>query len=156
MTTAHHPTSTTQGSHRALSAVGTLLVALPLIGGILAALAALSGRLGGPENALTALWYVPMAIGWFAVAGVAVLLITHRHDRDLLRRLVIWSVVAAGGWVFAIGSAQVTGLADASSLEGMAGQIVLMAIGIAAYVVGLIVLTVTGVRAGSPPEDDFY
>lgn len=155
MTTAHHPTSTTQGAHRGLDVFGTLLVALPLIGGVLAALTALTGRLGGPGNALTAAWYVPMAIGWFAVAGAAVLLIVHRHDH-LLKPLAIWSAVAAGGWVFGIGSAQVTGLADASSMDGMGWQIALLAIGIAAYIIGLLGLTATGVKASSPPEEDYY
>lgn len=160
MTTAHHHTSahhasTTEGSHRGVSALGTLLVALPLIGGVLAALIALTGRLGGPENALTAAWYVPMAIGWFAVAGAAVLMIVHRHD-GFLTRLAVWSAVAAGGWVFAVGSAEITGLADASSTDGMGWQIALLAVGIAVYIFGLIGLTTTGVKASSPPEEDYY
>ena len=155
MTTAHHPTSTTEGSHRGLTVLGTLLVAIPLIGGVLAALVALSGRLGGPENALTAAWYVPLAIGWFALAGAAVLLLVHRHDA-LRTPLAIWSAVAAGGWAFGIGSAQVTGLADASSLDGMGWQIALLAVGIAAYIIGLLGLTATGVKASSPPEEDYY
>ncbi|MCA1781436.1 MAG: hypothetical protein LC679_04440 [Intrasporangiaceae bacterium] len=155
MTTAHHPSSTTQGSHRGLSALGTMLVALPLIGGVLAALVALTGRLGEPENALTAAWYVPMAIGWFALVGAAVLLILHRNERLMTQRLATWSAVAAGGWVFAIGSAQVTGLAEAASMNGMGWQIALLAFGVAVYIIGLLGLTATGVKA-STPEDDYY
>lgn len=160
MTTAHHPSSTpnastTEGSHRGITALGTLLVALPLIGGVLAALAALTGRLGGAENALTAAWYVPMAIGWFAIAGAALLMVVHRQD-GFLTRLAAWSAVAAGGWVFAVGSAEITGLADASSMDGMGWQIALLAVGVAAYVIGLLGLTVTGVKAASPPEEDYY
>jgi hypothetical protein len=158
MTTAHHqPTSTSSaGTHRGVTALGTFLVALPLLGGIVAALMALGGRFGGPDNVLTTLWYVPMAIAWLAVPGASILLLVHRHDRHLLQPLAIWTALAAGGWVFAIGSAQVTGLAGATSTDGMTWQILVMATGIAAFVIGLVGLTATGVRAGSPPEDDFY
>lgn len=158
MTTAHHrPTSTSgTGTHRGLTALGTFLVALPLLGGIVAALMALGGRFGGPDNVLTTLWYVPLAIAWLAVPGAAILLLVHRDDRRLLQRLAIWTAVAAGGWIFALGSAQVTGLADAASTDGMTWQILVMATGIAAFMIGLIGLTTTGVKAGSPPEDDFY
>lgn len=158
MTTAHHRPTTTAGTatHRGLTALGTFLVALPLLGGIVAALMALGGRFGGPDNVLTTLWYVPLAIAWLAVPGAAILLLVHRHDRHLFQRLAIWTAVAAGGWVFALGSAQVTGLADATSTDGMTWQILVMATGIAVFILGLIALTVTGVKASGPPEDDFY
>ena len=158
MTTAHHrPTSLFGvGSHRAVNALGTFLVALPLLAGVAAAVMALAGRFGGPGNALTTLWYVPVAVAWLAVPGAAILLLVNRHDRHLRLGLATWTAVAAGGWVFAFGSAQVTGLADAVATEGMAWQILLVATGIAAFVIGLAALTFTGVKASSPPEDDFY
>jgi hypothetical protein len=158
MTTAHHQPGSVSGvgSHRAVNGLGTLLVALPLLAGIAAAVMALAGRFGGPGNALTTLWYVPAALAWLAVPGAAILLLVNRHDRHLRSNLATWTAVAAGGWVFAFGSAQVTGLADAVDTGGMAWQILLVATGIAAFVIGLVALTVTGVKASSPPEDDFY
>ena len=155
MTTLHHHTSTTQADHRGVSALGTLLVAVPLLGGVLAALAAMGGRFGGPENALTAAWYVPLAIGWVALVGAVVLLVVHRHDR-WLTRLAAWSALAAGGWVLALGSAQLTGLADTDSTAGMGWQVAVFAAGVALYLLGLLGLSWTGVKSAAPPEDDFY
>lgn len=155
MTTLHHRPTRVSAS-RGLNTLGTFLVALPLLGGVAGFLLALTGRFGGgPGNALTAAWYIPAAMAVSALVGAAILLVVHRHDR-WLRPMALWSALGVGGWVFAMGSAQVTGLAHSDTVpdETLAKALVLIGIGI--YLLALVALTVVGVRAGSPPEDDWY
>ena len=154
MTTLHHRPTRVSAS-RGLNALGTFLVALPLLGGVAGLLLALTGRFGGPGNALTAAWYIPAAMAVSALVGAALLLVVHRHDH-WLRPMALWSALGVVGWVFAMGSAQVTGLAHADTVpnETFAKALVLLGIGI--YLVALAALTVVGVRASSPPEDDWY
>lgn len=127
------------------SLLGTLLVAAPLALGVLAALAALTGRFGGRGNAFTAVWYVAAAAAPLALAGVVLLVLSHRHDA-LLRRILLWSAVAAAGWLFAFGSAQVDGLADNVEDEAQLWQYALLGVGVAVYLVALLILTITSWR----------
>lgn len=154
MTTLHHRPSRVSAS-RGLNALGTFLVALPLLGGVAGLLLALTGRFGGPGNALTAAWYIPAAMAVSALVGAALLLVVHRHDR-WLGPMALWSALAVGGWVFAMGSAQVTGLAQSDTIEHATLAKGLLMAGLAVYLVALVALTVVGVRASSPPEDDWY
>jgi hypothetical protein len=154
MTTLHHRPTSTAGWNKALNTLGTVLVALPL-GGVVGLLAALGGRFGGQGNALTAAWYVPAAMAAVAVLGAVILLLVHRHD-SALKPLALWTLLSAAGWVFAMGSAQVTGLAESEAIENATLVKGLVLLGIAVYLVGLVGLTADGVRAGRPPQDDWY
>jgi peptidoglycan/LPS O-acetylase OafA/YrhL len=140
---------------RGLNALGTFLVVLPLLGGVAGLLLALTGRFGGPENALTAAWYIPAALAVSAVVGALILLVLHRRER-VVRSIALWSALSAAGWVFAMGSAQVTGLADSDAIENATLAKGLLLFGVAVYLLGLMGLTAAGVRAGRPPEDDWY
>lgn len=69
------------------------------------------------------------------------------HVRDEARRpLARWSVLAAGGYVFGLGSAQISGLAHAIEGQTQPWQFVLLGFGVAAYIVGLAGLVATGWR----------
>ena len=154
MTTLHHrPTRIT--ASRGLNALGTFLVALPLLGGVAGLLLALTGRFGGPGNALTAAWYISAAMAVSALVGAALLLVVQRHDH-WLRPMALWSALGVGGWVFAMGSAQVTGLAQSDTIEHATLAKGLLFAGLAVYLIALVALAFVGARAGSPPEDDWY
>ncbi|MGA8046194.1 MAG: hypothetical protein WCA30_08000 [Dermatophilaceae bacterium] len=118
-------------------------------------LLALTGRFGGPRNALTAAWYIPAAMAVPALVGAAIVLVLHRHDRRL-RPMALWTALGVGGWAFAMASAQVTGLAESDAIANATLAKGLLLGGVAVYLVALFALTVAGVRADSPPEDDWY
>lgn len=92
-----HPTESPLPIHPRATLIGALLAAAPLVAGLLAAVAGLSGRFGGPGNSFTAFWYVAAAAVPSALAGVAVLVLSHLGD-GALRRLAEWSALALGGW----------------------------------------------------------
>jgi len=126
--------------------IGLVLVATPLLVGVAAALMALSGRFGGAENAFTAFWYFAAAAAPAALIGAVALLLVHRRSPHL-RALVIWSVVAAAGWLFGLGSAQVSGLANGPQSAQKPWMFALLGVGIAVYLLALVGLVVTGHRA---------
>jgi hypothetical protein len=128
-----------------VATIGMVLVATPLLVGVGAALMALSGRFGGAENAFTAFWYFAAAAAPAALIGAVVLLLVHRRSPHV-RALVAWSVVAAGGWLFGLGSAQVSGLAEGESAQEP-WMFALLGVGIAVYLLALVGLVVTGRRA---------
>lgn len=129
--------------HPIAARIGTGLVAVPLVLGVLAALAALSGRLGGPENALTALWYVPMASAAIAIPGAAALVWAAWGGRRL-RQIVLASLAAAGGWAVSQLWAQASGIAETSDVGGPAFAVMWMLV--AVFFLGMIALVLVGVR----------
>ena len=130
-----------------VATIGVVLVATPLLVGVGAALMALSGRFGGAENAFTAFWYFAAAAAPAALIGAVVLLLVHRRSPHV-RALVAWSVVAAGGWLFGLGSAQVSGLAEGPPESAQEPwMFALLGVGIAVYLLALVGLVVTGRRA---------
>lgn len=74
-----------------------------------------------------------------------VLLLVHRRNPHL-RALVTWTVVAAAGWLFGLGSAQVSGPAGGESPQEP-WMFVLLGVGIAVYLLALVGLVVTERRA---------
>lgn len=135
---------------RPLTVVGTTFAALPLVVGLGAALLALTGRFGGAENSVTAFWYVAAAAAPAAVLGAACLLLAHWHD-DHRRPLGLWTALGVAGWVFGLGSAQVTGLADGPESAQQPWQFALLGLGVVVYLVGLVGLVLAGRRASLPP-----
>lgn len=131
---------------RLVAVIGLVLVATPLLVGVGAALMALAGRFGGAGNAFTAFWYVAAAAAPAALIGAVVLLLVHRRS-PLLRALVTWSVVAAAGWLFGLGSAQISGLADGPASAQEPWMFALLGVGVAVYLLALVGLVVTGRRA---------
>jgi hypothetical protein len=141
--------ATRQGTDHRAALVGTVLAAAPLFLGLVAALMAFAGRFGGPGNSPTAFWYVAAATAPAALVGAGLLLLAHRHDRAL-RVIATWAAVAAGGWTFGLGSAQVDGLANGPESVAQSWEYVLLGLGVAVYLVGLVGLVVTGWRSRSP------
>ncbi len=133
-------------SHHCWSLLGTVMVAFPLAIAAVATLMAIGGRFGGPANALTTAWYVPLALWLVALVGAAVLTLANLHT-PMRRRIVGWSVTAALGCVFALGSAQVTGLAHAAEGQAQGWQRALLGVGVVIYLVALVALVVAGCRA---------
>jgi hypothetical protein len=136
-------------SVRPATLLGSVLTATPLLAGAGAAVLALSGRFGGAENAFTAFWYVAAAAAPAAVLGAITLFVAHWRD-EWTRPLALWSGLAVGGWLFGLGSAQVSGLADGSSTGPW--QYALLGVGVAVYLLGLVGLTWTGRRAAGPAD----
>ena len=130
---------------RLVATIGTVLVATPLLIGVGAALMTLSGRFGGAENILTAFWYFAVAAAPAALIGAVVLVLVHRRSPHL-RALVTWSMVAAAGWIFGLGSAQLSGLAGGESTQEP-WMFALFGVGIAVYLLALGGLVVTGRQA---------
>lgn len=126
--------------------IGTALVATPLVVGAGAGLMAIVGRFGGAENAFTAFWYVAAAAAPAALVGAVMLLLVQRHG-PYLRSLAAWSGLAAAGWVFGLGSAQVSGLDDGPESVQEPWMFALLGVGIAVYLLALVGLVVTGRRA---------
>lgn len=134
-------------STRIIGNLGTVLAGIPLLAGLLAALMALAGRFGGGIGAaFTAFWYVAAAAAPVALIGAVLLVIAHRRGR-YLRVVAAWVAVALGGWVFGLGSAQVSGLAGGPESAQQPWQLALLGVGVAAYLLGLVGLVVVGWRA---------
>lgn len=136
--------------HRPVTVVGTLFAVLPLVIGLGATLLAFTGRFGGAGNAFTAFWYVAAALAPVPLLGAALLLLAHWHD-DHRRPLATWSGLAVAGWVFGMGSAQVTGLADGPESAQEPWMFALLGVGVGVYLIALVGLTLAGRRATLPP-----
>lgn len=126
--------------------IGTVLVAVPLALGVGMALVALTGRLGGPANALTALWYVPTETALIALIG-ALMLIAALWRSPARRGALVWTVTGLAGWVFAIESAQLSGLAHTPAEQSLPWQWALLGVGVVTYLVALVGLVRHGWRA---------
>jgi hypothetical protein len=139
------PIESSTKTHPTLTGIGSVLVGAPLVAGAGASLMALAGRFGGPGSAFTASWYVAAALAPAALVGAALLLLATRH-RPASRAVAIWAALSAGGWVFGLGSAQVSGLAQAEPAEGVIWPYLLLGGGVGVYMVGLVGLLVVARR----------
>lgn len=149
---SHHAHHHTHGwvADRVLTWAGTFLLAVPLAAGLVAATMALTtNRLGGPGNALTALWYPALVASPAALVGAVLLLVALRAHWQRRRPAIIWSVVMVAGLTAALALPVLTGMAtDTDALSGASATAFFTAdtIVIVAYLIAVMGLVVTGVR----------
>lgn len=148
-TIAHHHHSHGWVADRILTWLGTFLVAVPPVAGLVFATTAMvDNRFGGAGNAFIALWYVALVASPAAVVGAVLLLVALRAHWAQRRPAVLWSLVMIAGLAGALLLPVLTGMAvDADALTGMPRTLfdIASTAFILVYLIGLVAMVVVGI-----------